>query len=537
MKGQFLREKETFCLYPVFSDHCVLQRDKEIHLFGEGRPGVSLRATLILDGQVVREGSTVIEEGSQRFLITLPAVASEHGLENYELHITDGETETIYRDVVFGEVYLAGGQSNMELELQNALDGKQILATEKNCRVRFYYTRKESYLDQAFFDHSRTDGWTLFSKEDAKAWSAVGFFFARELSNQLDCPVGIIGCNWGGTSASAWMRREVIAANPETRSYVTEYEEAIAGKEEEEQIVAYDTYLAKHTEWDRRCGELYTKNPEITWDEVQTILGPCLYPGPMNCKNPYRPGGLHETMLSRVCPYGLRGVIYYQGESDDHKPESYHALFTDLIREWRAEFMDEELPFLYVQLPMHRYKGEPDKKNWPIIRKAQMEVCTELPKCYVAVCIDQGEWNEIHPKEKRIVANRLARLALFNLYGKGSIEESYGPAPAEIDCVGDQIIISMANAKEGLLVQPTRAEESLSYLSIPEAAKGFEVKNEAGEYFPATEVRVVNHTVTLRAEGIEKPCGVRYLWTNYGTVWFYNQSKLPLAPFELSCDS
>ena len=141
----------------------------------------------------------------------------------------------------------------------------------------------------------------------------------------------------------------------ETRSYVEEYDALdLVRKPEGEQIKEYQEYLRYQEEWDQKAAKVYEKEPMISFDKVQELIGECKYPGPMNCANFTRPAGLYETMLKKVMPYTVKGFLYYQGESDDHKPGSYYALLTAMIRQWRQDWGDDTLPFLMVQLPMHR---------------------------------------------------------------------------------------------------------------------------------------------------------------------------------------
>ncbi len=212
----------------------------------------------------------------------------------------------------------------------------------------------------------------------------------KELAARLGVTVGIIGCNWGGTSASCWVDKDSLERDKDLSTYLSEYETAILGKSEEQQIAEYTEYEEFRKIWEPKCNKLYEERPDIGWDEINEILGDSRYPGPLNCANPYRPTGLYNTMIKRIAPYTLKGVIYYQGESDDHKPRFYEKLLTNLISCWRTTFKDLELPFLFVQLPIHRYKQDPDFKNWCLIREAQMNIYKTIKNTGIAVALDCG---------------------------------------------------------------------------------------------------------------------------------------------------
>ena len=267
----------------VFSDHMVLQRDKKICVFGQGENGRTVQVSL---GDV--RGSAPCRDG--KWTVYLPE--REAG-EDLTMEISDGKETLCFTDIAVGEVWLAGGQSNMELELKDAEGGKEILQGGNYPRVRFYYTPKQAYKGADFEEVERASCWERFGEREAAKWSAVGFYFARELAERLQVPVGIVGCNWGGTSASCWMSREAILARQATRSYVEDYDNSEAvRKSEAEQIKEYQEYQAYQEDWDKRAAAVYEKEPMTAFDKVQELIGPCRYPGPMNCANCTRPAGL-----------------------------------------------------------------------------------------------------------------------------------------------------------------------------------------------------------------------------------------------------
>jgi len=241
-------------------------------------------------------------------------------------------------------VWLAGGQSNMELELRNCSTGKDSLENDDTPNVRFYYTMKKTIADDSFFESEKQMVWNDFSnKESAQYWSAVGYYFAKELSERLGLTVGIIGCNWGGSSASAWMKREY--ADGETAVYFDDYDSATAGKSEQQLKQDYLDYQAYHNEWERKSAEYYSNTPNPTWDGCLAYCGENKYPGPPSPLNPMSPGVLHKSMIERIAPYTMTGVIWYQGESDDHRPGMYYKLLNQMIRNWRDDWNDDELFF------------------------------------------------------------------------------------------------------------------------------------------------------------------------------------------------
>ncbi len=498
-----------FSVAAVFSSNMVLQRQKEVKIFGEGPEGALVTVQIL--------GKTfcgTVKNG--KWMVTLEPMEANDGLE---MVVSCAGCEKRFENVAVGEVWLAGGQSNMELELQNAKDGKVMLKNDRTENVRFYYTQKIANMDENFFEQEKKTGWSLFGEESAKTWSAVGYLFAKRIADELGVTVGIIGCNWGGSSSSAWISRESLLEDAQLRSYVDEYEEEIAGKSVEQQIREYKEYEAYEAAWNEKANKIYETRPDIGWDELQEICGVNIWPGPMCCISPYRPAGLYECMLKRVMPYTLRGFIYYQGESDDHKPQMYFKLLSRLIQHWRNDWEDDTLPFLFVQLPMHRYKADPDYKHWCFVREAQMRVFETVKNTGIAVIIDSGEFDEIHPKDKRPVGDRLARQALYHVYKKISENEAFGPIYRSCVHRGDTIEVFFDHAQDGFVI-----DGDLS---------GFEIAGEDKKYVLA-EVKILPGKIILRAESVEAPKYARYLWTNYGEVTLYGKNKIPVAPFRTS---
>ncbi len=526
--SQYYERPIAFRVRNVFSNHMVLQRGKNIRVFGECEDNTEVTVKLVLpDGcEVVAEAIVKDNEWCAILPAQKACVGCEVEVEAINTITKDTIATVKYEDVAIGEVWLAGGQSNMEFELKDCKGGMETLENDKDTNVRFYYTPKNPYKTKEFYEAEEGTCWQIFSKDNARNWSAVGYYFARKLSKDLGgVTVGVIGCNWGGTSASTWMSTQALREDVDLATYVEEYDVACEGKTLEEQEKAYDDYVKYHAEWEPKCGKLYEERPDITWGEVQEILGPCQYPGPMNAKNPYRPAGLWECMLTRVAPYTLGGVIYYQGESDDHKPQMYQKLLTRLISEWRELFKDLELPFLMTQLTMHKYQYDEDFMNWPIIREAQMNVHRTIKNTGIAVIIDKGEFNNIHPLDKLPVGERLELQALTYVYGLMDREEAYGPVYKACVCHGDSIEVLFDYANDGFVVK----DKEGNVLSDKDTV-GFEVAGQDKNFVKA-DVKIKGSKIIVSSDEVERPLYVRYLWTNFGEVNLFGKNNIPVAPF------
>ena len=488
----------------MFSNNMVLQRDKNIAVWGEGEEGRTV--TVSVAGKTA--GSTV-KEG--RWQVALPPMSAGDG---FTMTVTDGEDTITFYDVAIGEVWFLGGQSNMELELQNAKDGREYLAgLNESLPVRYYYTPKVASAEQAE-EMGRNSGWGKADPEGSKAWSAVGFHFGVKLAKELGVTVGLIGCNWGGTSASSWVDRKTLENDRRISSYIDEYDEKIRGKSLEEQKKEYDEYLEYEKNWNEKQGQILKEQPGISWDELQKLIGPNKWPGPINEFNPFRPTNMYENMVMRVCPYTIKGFLYYQGESDDHKPDSYYRLFTALIDLWREKWGDDELPFIMVQLPAFKYAADPDYKHWCKIRSAQMKAFRTVKNTGIAVIYDCGELDEIHPKDKLPVGERLCLQAEKIAYGMEA--DAFGPVFKSAYADGNRIIVQFDHAEKGMEV---RGE-----------IKGFEIAGADGEFRDAA-VKLDGSRAEVSAEGLEKPVFVRYNWYNYAECTVFGSNGIPLAPF------
>jgi sialate O-acetylesterase len=339
----------NFKLAAVFSDGMVLQKRKQICIFGYGESGKQV--TVSFCGNTA---SAIIQDG--KWQLFLPPMTEY--ITDLELTAECGDEILEFYDIAIGEVWLAGGQSNMEMELCSVPQGVEALKNDDSPNIRYYYTQKNFVMDENFYADEADSGWDEWGSEWNKHWSAAAYFFAKRITEETGAVVGIIGCNWGATSASSWMSYESLADDPDfKRVYV-------------------DSPNREH-EW---CG----------------------------------PASLYEPMLMRVCPYTIAGVIWYQGESDCSHHLLYVRLFSRLIELWREIWGEPELPFLFCQLPGLGFKDIPD---WGKLRDAQKEVSRIVPFALMADLTDVGDFNDIHPKDKRSVGERLADLAIGAVYG------------------------------------------------------------------------------------------------------------------------
>ena len=526
----------------VFSDHMVLQREKTLRLFGETD---AESVTIFFLNQKyeipVRDGKWMAE---------LPPQSAGGP---FCLKVMAGQEQLEFQDVYFGEVWLAGGQSNMEFEIMKSLGGEELLEkakkavaskdTERMEQVRFYQVSRISYLGEELEKAEAENCWQCYGDENMDYWSAVGFYFAREVAKKLNVMVGIIGCNWGGTSASCWMSREQLLSRENTKDYVKEYDAATEGQIEEEYLKELAHYKAYQSVFDKNVGEYYKTAENPTWEEALSLFGENLYPGPMGPRNERRPAGLYQSMLQRVQPYQVRGFLFYQAEEDDHRPYTYEDLLELLIDQWRKDWMDAELPFLYVLLPMFADVGAEDFKNWAFLREAQIRVNQKIRNTGLASAFELGEYGNIHPIKKEPVGERLADIALSRVYGSTKeIEKCGAYRYRDYVVCGNQMQLrfskELTEAKGDTrlhIFAPDDTETERTAYVPKDMLPGFEIAGEDGNYVPAkaqlTEDMIA---ILLSAEELREPRFARYLWTNYEEVKIFGENGLPMEPFRTS---
>lgn len=488
----------------VFGCDMVLQRETEVPVWGVAAPGALVSARLEPGGDNAR--ATAGPDGSWKLTFAPRPAGGPYTLTLQ----SDGE-EQMFSGVYFGEVWLAGGQSNMELSLSGSRNGEAVLAACHDRRLHFYETPKVTTPAAA---EAASSGWRIVGPDTAAALSAVAYYAARELAGTLGVHVGILECFWGGTYAHCWMPRELLAGFPAGQRRLAWYDARMGSKTDEEFDAQCAAYQAEVDAWNDRIAARRAAEPEVSWTVLNRDCGLYPWPPPAGRTGFQRPGNLYESMLRRVCPYALRGFWYYQGEQDEEWPQDYREELTCLVRRWRADWQDPEgrLPFLLVQLPMYATGAGED--SWPTLREAQAAVARQQPNMGLAVLADLGEADNIHPVDKEPVGHRLALLALEQVYG--------------CPVTGRSPRLETASVKEDAALLRFRWDGG--GLTLAEGESGFELAGEDGRFVPA-RADARGDIVTLRSNAVPRPRFVRYAWYNFGPARLYGGTGLPAQPF------
>ena len=422
-------------LYGIFKDNMVFQRDKAMYVFGNGAKG-PVNASVCFEDSVLSSGeSSVSSDFSDslnssdtsddgRFTVELPALPAGGP---YTLEVTDGESSAVIRNVYIGEVWIAGGQSNMEYPLGRADHASKIVPDLPVTNIHFYQVPVAAGRDDLTSLEEETS-WNIINKDNCYGMSGVAFFFIRKVEEYLkskgetDLHFGVIGCYLGGTSVSSWQSADSLGNTYEGRRFIDEYLDKCSVWSSHEEYLAAETKFADDCEdYANRVNAELNKSPYLTYLEMDNIIGGGPWPPPVSPVSIRRPGALFEGMVLRLVPLSSRGVIFYQGEEDTAShSEDYAVAFKTMIEEWRSLFLDEDLPFLFCELPQFPLtSGDTvsEDPSWQRLRGQQKLVADTVPNAYMAEFRECGEVDNVHPSDKKTPGERLADLAIRFVYG------------------------------------------------------------------------------------------------------------------------
>lgn len=429
-------------IHPLFSRYAVLQRQKPIPIWGNGMPGTNIRVKL--QGRIYQ---TSVSENGRWYLETEPLAASF----SETMSVSDGRETLRIQDIAIGEVWLAGGQSNMEFPMRNLREYKKLKKTVLPS-IRLFGVPKTSYEGQLQDDDFSNYGfWRLCTPENLWFYSAIPFYFACSLFEKYNIPVGILNCSFGGTRASAWANPTFLKSS-DAKLWLEEYKrdtENLNVEEYEKQFKSIKMFRTKSEDFayfNNKNWRGYNRFEMIFWRPISKLMMPKLpVVGPLD-RN--RPGACYNYMLKTLAPYGIRGVLWYQGEADDTHPEVYDAAMVAVIQSWRA-LWNEDFPFLMMELAPFEGYGIFKAQNFVLLREKQEKVVAFLPGVYLTNIMDAGSAMDIHPKEKKIAAERMTLLALGKIYGEHILCDA--PEALAAVCEGDLLEVRFAHSGSGMI--------------------------------------------------------------------------------------
>jgi sialate O-acetylesterase len=471
----------------LFTNGAVLQRGVSVPVWGTANDGEPV--TVSIQGQTVsttaRNGGWMVRLNPLRAGGPFPRTIT--GMNRIEL-----------RELLVGEVWVCSGQSNMEWPLAKAASGREALAESPDPMLRLFTI---GHARSGTPKHTVHSVWKEAGPEAAADFSAVAYFFGRDLRRALKVPVGLIHSSWGGTPAEAWTSRPTLEESAALRSILADYERALERYVDELEL--YQAALIKRLSPGAKEGADGTPIPPAPLQ-------------PRVTRKRHRPAVLYNAMIAPLQPYAIRGVIWYQGEANHRRAFQYQPLFSALIRSWRADWGQGDFPFLFVQLaPFRPDNVGPDDCSWAELREAQRLTSLAIPQTAMAVITDAGAENDIHPRNKEPVGARLALAARAIAYGE-PLEYS-GPTYDTMKIEGDHVVLRFQHAAGGLVARGGEL-------------KGFTVAGEDGKFVEAQAV-IQDDRVIVRSPQVPRPVAARYGWANYPIVNLYNNLELPASPF------
>jgi len=465
----------------IFGDDMVLQQGRKIPVWGRADPGEEIKVSFS------DQSATTKADRDGRWRVELGPFMIQGG----RLLIVEGATNRIeYTHVCVGEVWVCSGQSNMNWPVARANDAKREIEESYSPRLRLY-TVPRRVAGEPMEDVAGS--WVICGPETVGSFSAVAYYFGREL-RELGIPVGLVHASWGGTPAEAWTSPGALEKDPKLHPIVKRWDDALA---------RFPKAQAKFQEaiaaWQKSGRKGRRPRPP---------LGP---------KHPHRAGGLYNGMIAPLVDFPVRGVIWYQGESNAARAAEYRTLFPALIRDWRARWKHDGMYFFFVQLANFKFvQVGPVESQWAELREAQRLTLTE-PATAMAVTIDIGEARDIHPKNKQEVGRRLALPALALIHGQKVVYS--GPMYASHEVRAQRIILRFTHVGGGLR---TRDGKPLN---------GFAIAGADGKYRWA-RCRIEGDTVVVWALLMRAPKSVRYAWADNPVCNLINKEGLPASPFQ-----
>ncbi|WPP53091.1 sialate O-acetylesterase [Catalinimonas niigatensis] len=610
--------------HQLFTDHAVLQREIPLNVWGTADPGGTVQVSLGGNSQTAEadaEGKWAVE------------FAEMEAGGPYELEIVGEDTTIVLQDILIGDVWLASGQSNMEWPLSAQVDNfEEEIANANYPEIRlFTISRNASYEP---LEHLDEGNWKQTSPETIGNFSAVAYFFGREIQQEVGVPIGLINSSWGGTPAEAWTSEAALGSMSEFEEEIQEIEQQLqtapsntdvekrkvrdrifeeanaqmkdegftpdfdtegwaemqipsSWEEADSSMAAFDGFV-----WFQKQIDIPASNAnqaltlhlgsiddaDITWfngekvgqtrgynnyrtyeipaSAVQagsniitvrvednsgnggftgpqeemyleqngekleiSLAGAWKYdasePLPTVDMFPSEPAILYNAMINPLIPFKIRGVIWYQGESNANRARQYQTLFPLMIEDWRNQWNIGKFPFLFVQLANY-ITGGPGDESWAELREAQL-MALDLDNTGMAVTIDIGDSTDIHPRNKQDVGKRLALAALKVAYDQDNVWS--GPMYESMRVEGDSAILTFDEVAEGLMVIPG------------EKLRGFTIAGANRQFYPATAKIISENEVSVKNPQVANPEAVRYGWANNPVTNLYNEAFLPASPF------
>jgi sialate O-acetylesterase len=528
----------------IVGDHMVLQGEARTPIWGWADPGQSV---------TVKAGAingSAVADASGKWLVNLQGLKTSS--DPIEITVsTKAKTITLH-DVLVGDVWYCAGQSNMEKPLSYVSNGTTEIAQANRPAIRLFKVFHRPAAEPQ--DDCRGE-WQVCTPETARNFSAFAYLFGKELADTRHVPVGLIGAYSGGSWIWSWISLESLQASPETKEKAADrYVQALALVPSSARMppgltpdqadiytwagVIKNQYI--HDDWcDNHGGQAYLDAKSL-WQEAADeaklnnqppppALPPPAVKEPRAIDGRTTPTMLSNGMLQPIIPYAIKGVLWYQGESDAAKGTFYRTLLPQMIADWRARWGRGDLPFVYVQLPAFTWTGDMTNNMWSLVQEAQLMTLNVSPNTAMVEAIDIGNLKNIHPLNKVDLAHRAVLAARHLVYGENIVAS--GPLYDSFKISDDKIHLKFKEAGSGLKIGlPPPAQLALFPQQLSPTLDGFVICGPDMNFVPATAVIDGPDSVTVSSTQVKLPVAARYSWGNtYGNL--YNNEDLPASPF------
>jgi sialate O-acetylesterase len=462
----------------IFSDHMVLQQGQENRIWGTAGAGESVSIS-IADKSIETKA-----DAKGNWETKLPSMKASSNPIKLTIN---GSSVVEINDILVGEVWICSGQSNMQWAVASSNDADLEKLTSNFPNIRMINFPQIGTQEPIWSHDDRK--WMVSGPSTVSGFSAVGYFFARQIHQTTGTPIGMINNAWGGSAAEAWVNRDLMKSDGRFAGLLKRW----SGLEER--------FAALSAKTDRNEAE----NKELNGLQGQM-------------RGNARPGNIYNGVLKSHIGYGIKGAIWYQGESNAGRAYQYRDLFPFMIENWRQEWGQGDFPFYWVQLADYQQeRTEPGDSDWAELREAQTMTMDKLANSGQAVIIDIGEGKDIHPKNKVDVARRLARWALAKQYDQAI--EFQSPRYGSMEKIEGGIALKFANVGKGW--RPFDVNEP----------RGFTVAGEDKKFYNADAKILPDGRIEVKSASVSAPVSVRYAWAHNPICNMFSQNGLPLTPF------
>ncbi len=478
-----------FRLAAPISDHMVLQREKPVAVWGWADAGESVTVAF------ASQSKTATADADGKWMLKLDALKASAEPRTLVVSGKEGHKLEV-KDVLVGEVWLGSGQSNMAMNVQSSNN----FAAEKvaaNFPLIRHYQESSGPSELPLPEGKGT--WKACTPDNVGGFSAVLYFFGREIHKEVGVPVGLVNTSVGGTPIESWVSAETQSSDPETKAI---FDGQLKAYQDFDAVKATALYEKQMAAWKLAVGKAKAAKTELPRKPNDPIAMRKFKGGP---------AALFNGKVANLAPYTLRGMLWYQGEGNAGNPGVYEKQLSQLVTSWRTLWSDE-VPFAWVQLPNYR---DSDSESWPRIRESMMKVLA-LPKTGMAITLDIGDPKDIHPKNKQDVGLRLSYWALDSVYGR-KVAATSGPLPAGSKVEGSAIRVSLKHAA-GLKTRDGTAP------------RGFRIAGADKVWKPAS-ARIEGNEVIISSPEVAAPVAARYAWAENPDCNLVNGAGLPSTSF------